>query len=369
MTRPQQPNSPPKRSRPPPPTPPLNTSKKEQNPTNHSLQNIVWASLITNLSYLPGLLTLHHSLNNPDPDSYTDADTDTVAKASASASASAPPSQGPGTKTGTETGKEKGTKYPFIAFYTSTFPAEGLSILAARNIKAQLVPSIRPNLSLSTAAYAQDPRFAETWNKLVVFSLEEYERVILLDGDILIRRDMDELMEVPLDGEKRVLRRRMFVLVIRLGRGIILGIGVGMLNSGVLVVQPSSHFYAEIENGLRDIARIEKYTFPDQELLSDVFRGRWVALPYVYNALKTLRMKGVHDVIWRDGEVRAVHYIFAKKPWHEDAREGATGSGDGSGLDGLGLDETGLWWWRANWERMRVERGLGILDEFSGGSA
>ncbi|KAJ5566329.1 Glycosyl transferase family 8 [Penicillium sp. DV-2018c] len=351
MTRPQQPNSPPKR---------------------------IWASLITNLSYLPGLLTLHHSLNNPDPDPYTDTDADTVAKASASAPASAPPSQGPGTKTGTETGKGKGTKYPFIAFYTSTFPAEGLSILAARNIKAQLVPSIRPNLSLSTAAYAQDPRFAETWNKLVVFSLEEYERVILLDGDILIRRDMDELMEVPLDGEKRVFAAAHLIHTTTTGPPKTAPTqpntpipqrhkkpphppetGVGMLNSGVLVVQPSSHFYAEIENGLRDIARIEKYTFPDQELLSDVFRGRWVALPYVYNALKTLRMKGVHDVIWRDGEVRAVHYIFAKKPWHEDAREGATGSGDGSGLDGLGLDETGLWWWRANWERMRVERGVG----------
>jgi lipopolysaccharide biosynthesis glycosyltransferase len=133
------------------------------------------------------------------------------------------------------------------------------------------------------------------------------------------------------------------------------GTGVGMLNSGVLVVSPSARFYAEIEVGLQDTARIERYTFPDQELLSDVFTGRWVALPYIYNALKTLRMEGVHDAIWRDSEVRAVHYIFATKPWHESVKEGE--------LDGL--DETGVWWWRANWERMLGERNIGIEDEFS----
>jgi hypothetical protein len=49
---------------------------------------------------------------------------------------------------------------------------------------------------------------------------------------------------------------------------------------------------------------------PGRELLSEVFAGRWVALPYVYNVLKTLRMEGVYDCIWRDGEVKAVHYIF-----------------------------------------------------------
>lgn len=30
--------------------------------------------------------------------------------------------------------------------------------------------------------------------KLLAFSLEEYERVVLLDGDLLVRRNMDALM-------------------------------------------------------------------------------------------------------------------------------------------------------------------------------
>lgn len=128
-----------------------------------------------------------------------------------------------------------------------------------------------------------------------------------------------------------------------------------MLNSGVLVVRPSAERYSEITAALREPDRLEKYYFPDQELLSDVFSGRWVALPYVYNALKTLCMEGVHDVIWRNEEVRIVHYIFAAKPWHETRKEGQT----------AGLDETEMWWWRANWQRMDKERKAGVRDQFS----
>lgn len=132
-----------------------------------------------------------------------------------------------------------------------------------------------------------------------------------------------------------------------------------MLNSGVLVITPSPQIYAQITTALQDTSRIEKYNFPDQELLSDVFAGRWVSIPYVYNALKTLRAGEVHGAIWRDEEVRAVHYIFARKPWHE-----------GGGVDSVDvarerLDELGFWWWEADRERRGLERAKGVVDGFS----
>ena len=33
------------------------------------------------------------------------------------------------------------------------------------------------------------------WTKLRAFELEEYERVILIDSDMLVRKEMDELMD------------------------------------------------------------------------------------------------------------------------------------------------------------------------------
>ena len=181
MTNPPQKQSPPKRSESPTPIPQRHRTTKIQDSRikNPKLTiSTVWASLITNMSYLPGLLTLHHSLNHPSPDP-------SITNQSAT----------------------QGTKYPFVAFYTSTFPAEGLKILQSRNISSQWVPSVTP---ASTRSYAKDPRFAETWNKLVVFSLEQYERVVLLDGDILVRRNMDSLMELPLDDETDAEGSRVF---------------------------------------------------------------------------------------------------------------------------------------------------------------
>ena len=123
-----------------------------------------------------------------------------------------------------------------------------------------------------------------------------------------------------------------------------------MLNSGLLVVNPSKKTYALIEQALQTPSRIEKYSFPDQELLSDVFYGRWVPLPYVYNALKTMRMEKVHRAIWRDEEVKNVHYIFATKPWDDPMNETK--------------DVLDRWWWETNRRRQKKEVELGIEDGF-----
>lgn len=92
------------------------------------------------------------------------------------------------------------------------------------------------------------------------------------------------------------------------------------------------------------------YDFADQSLLGDLFHGRWVALPYIYNALKTLRHEGVHRPIWRDAEVKNVHYILSPKPWQEKAGEAT--------------DESHAWWWAANLERLAREKEGGIEDGF-----
>ena len=64
-----------------------------------------------------------------------------------------------------------------------------------------------------------------------------------------------------------------------------------------------------------------------------MFKGKWKSLPYCYNALKTLRV--IHTNLWRDEEVRCLHYILSDKPWHtkigKDKHEE--------------YDELHSWWW------------------------
>lgn len=44
-----------------------------------------------------------------------------------------------------------------------------------------------------------ETRFSETWTKLRAFALTQYEKVILVDSDMLIRKNMDELFEKKVD--------------------------------------------------------------------------------------------------------------------------------------------------------------------------
>lgn len=127
------------------------------------------------------------------------------------------------------------------------------------------------------------------------------------------------------------------------------------MNGGLQVVNPSAAVYDLIVNHMTSGAAIDM-AFADQSLLSDLFRGRWVPLPYVYNALKTLRWKGVHDPIWRDEEVKNIHYILSPKPWDEIDERGEANKSK---------DETHAWWVKANQERLKLEQDKGIpVDGF-----
>ncbi|OAA80418.1 Glycosyl transferase, family 8 [Akanthomyces lecanii RCEF 1005] len=307
----------------------------------------VWATLITNLDYLAGVLTLHHSL------------------------------------------LQVRSAYPLLALYTDTFPAAGLAALAARGIPAQRVDHLTP--SAGSRDFSADPRFADTFTKLATFSLAEYDRIVQLDSDMLVVRNMDELMDIPLDdpalsenGTKetsaRVFAASHVCACNPLKRSHYpktwvkencaftsqaadpenaqregadpRGRAVAMMNGGLAVLRPSKALYQQI------VDKIEKdghdMYFPDQEVVSELWRDRWVALPYVYNALKTMRRKGVHDDIWRDDEVKNVHYILSPKPWNEVDEQG----------NYTGEDETHQWWVAANQKRKKDEKMRGIADGY-----
>jgi lipopolysaccharide biosynthesis glycosyltransferase len=121
------------------------------------------------------------------------------------------------------------------------------------------------------------------------------------------------------------------------------------MNGGLQVVNPSKAIYDLILQHMESDAIIDM-DFADQSLLSDLFRGCWVPLPYIYNALKTLRWEGVHSEIWRDDKVKNIHYILAPKPWDEVDAEG----------NNISKDPTHAWWVDINKERLAAEKDKGI---------
>lgn len=298
----------------------------------------VWTTLITNTKYLSGLLTLEYSL------------------------------------------KKAGSQYPLVALYTDTFPPEGLEALKRRNIAVKEIPYLLPSVPKE---YANDPRFYDCWSKLTPFSLTEYERVVQLDSDMLVLKNMDELMELELDAAEvggegnRVYAASHACACNPLNKphyprhwvpencgftsqhgvpddaqthGPSPTAGIGCPNGGLVVCNPSQGVYDKILDTMKNGDLTSSYDFADQSLLGERFYGRWVGLPYIYNALKTLRWKGVHDAIWRDDQVKNIHYILSPKPWDEKVEEIQ--------------DETHLWWHKVNDERLAHEKANGTDDGF-----
>ncbi|KAK8133364.1 nucleotide-diphospho-sugar transferase [Apiospora sp. TS-2023a] len=124
-----------------------------------------------------------------------------------------------------------------------------------------------------------------------------------------------------------------------------------LLNGGMFVFRPTT----QLRDSLLDFFQtntplLSTFKFPDQDFLAHFFRGRWRALGWQYNALKTMRYW--HEGLWRDDEVVCLHYIV-DKPWAcRVTDEGVAGY---KGRDGV----THRWWWDAyeRWEEERLGGG------------
>lgn len=316
----------------------LDKFKKETSEPAGSEPKKVWTSLITNTKYLSGLITLDYSL------------------------------------------KQHGTKYPLIALHTDEFPEEGRQALKARGIPMKRIEYLLPSVPKE---YGNDPRFYDCWSKLAPFSLTEYDRVVQLDSDMLVLKNMDELMDLELDPPSmggdgnKVFAASHACTCNPLKKshypkdwvpancaftsqhsepnkaqkeGASATAGIACPNGGLQVVNPSQGIYDKILETLKNSDLTASYDFADQSLLGERFYGRWVPIPYIYNALKTLRWEGVHDAIWRDDEVKNIHYILSPKPWDET-------------LDTAG-DESHKWWINTNTQRVADDKAKGVEDGF-----
>lgn len=105
-----------------------------------------------------------------------------------------------------------------------------------------------------------------------------------------------------------------------------------LLNSGLVVLTPSKIVMAELEHFLATSPLVPGFKFPDQDLLAEVFHGRFQPLPWKYNALKTLKI--IHSDCWRDEEIRCLHYILRDKPWHYKR-----------GTAPVEYEYMHVWWW------------------------
>lgn len=152
-------------------------------------------------------------------------------------------------------------------------------------------------------------RFGDQYTKLNLWTLDTrlgVDHVVYLDADTLVRRNFDELFDVPFPfgAVPDVYGKAGFKL---------------NFNAGVLVLQPNHTTFESVR------ARIADARFPpdeaEQAFLNLYFGADAVRLPYVYNANLVIRERS--PVLWeamRD-EIRIVHYTWPKPFPHDGGKD------------------------------------------------
>ena len=221
-----------------------------------------------------------------------------------------------------------GSPYPLVVVVTPEIGAHDRELLADEGCLLRVVEPVRPPAGLRDS-YA-NARFAEVWTKLAVWGLTEFERLVVLDADMLVTRNMDELFDLDLGDDEIAACHACRCNPLRIATypagwtpascaythleahdeaG---AAADPYFNGGTLVLRPDGRVLARLLDELARVEDLTRYVFAEQDFLNEHFRGRWQVLPYVYNALKTLPFQ--HPGLWDGTAVKNLHYII-DKPW------------------------------------------------------
>lgn len=194
--------------------------------------------------------------------------------------------------------------------------------LTASGIHVIDVPEIvNPNRTKRIQA-----RFAATYTKLNAFRLDFLDRLVYLDGDTVVLKNIDDLFAgddfaaAPDAGLERASGQ--------------------IFNSGVFAVTPSHELFSSLLDRLGDT---DSYDGGDQGFLNNIFPD-WRRLPQEYNTTK--RIFAHHPSLYNADEIKVLHYVGVK-PW-EPVKPGSH------------YDELDLKWleFLSDWELRELTRSL-----------
>lgn len=203
-----------------------------------------------------------------------------------------------------------GTKYPLHVLITDEVSAASCEIMRQIGVTYELVDLIKLPDHIMAHNMTYDKELATTWQncwtKFHIFDLTQFDKIVFLDADIMILKNLDHLFNCPhmtsaLDGEYFNLWPDW-----------------PHFNSGCLVLEPSHELYESILNfGLNYKEEdLPNYTVADQEMLNLYYKDwpnqKELHLNKYYDVFPPYVQETQLDEL--NENCYFVHYV-GRKPW------------------------------------------------------
>jgi lipopolysaccharide biosynthesis glycosyltransferase len=185
------------------------------------------------------------------------------------------------------------SKYPLLVLCYNVFKTT-TDILDKNDVQYRVINMI--------SSPHEAARYRGVYTKIHVFKLIEFDRVIFLDADTIMLKNVDDL----------------FTQDIEFGATALHGVELNdkEFSPGMMVVKPSGAVYSDLMIQ-KDVT--PTYDGGDQGFLNKFFEDKWYHIPDEYHVTK--RIFKHHQDKWNAmlGNVRILHYP-GSKPWSSEPR-------------------------------------------------
>ena len=154
-------------------------------------------------------------------------------------------------------------------------------------------------------------RFKDIFTKLQCLTLIQYEKIIMIDIDMLVLKNMDNLF--ALDAPAATLRKVDMQNGEKIPKKLIVKNNelVGGINAGLVLFKPNIEEYKSIVNELITLSGTE-YSNPEQDYLSMKYANNWTNISFLYNFQFGLTKRTVK---YNPKDIFNLHYSSRLKPW------------------------------------------------------
>ena len=202
------------------------------------------------------------------------------------------------------------SQYPLVLLVPTTLSAHSLGVLKAVGIEVIQSPN---DIQLDDyVANSNTERGHPHWNntlfKLKIVDLCQYEKIVFLDCDMMILRNIDELFSKP------------HMSCVIAGRSFPGNEHYVHLGSGLMVVEPREGLLKDLVDIIPDVIESAKGKSVGDQDVFQRFYPEWptcneLHLDETYNMFFPLMSYYMTHTPMRYGDVRIVHFIGKEKPW------------------------------------------------------